>query len=149
MGWTNSHLHGFRASDLYYGEPDPDYEGLMDVIDERQVHLSQIAMDVGSRFIYEYDFGDSWDHELVVEKILPHQTEVRYPLCMDGKMACPPEDVGGMGGYSAFLAAIRNPKHPEHAEWLQWVGGQFDPEAFDLQMVNELLQIFQFHVEKG
>jgi hypothetical protein len=149
MGWTNSHLHGFRVNGQYYGEPDPDYDGLLDVIDERQVRLSQIAPDVGSHFVYEYDFGDSWDHELVVEQILSPQKEVQYPLCMDGNRACPPEDVGGVGGYAEFLAAIHNPRHPEHAEWIQWVGGKFDPEAFDLQSANELLQIFQSHIEKG
>jgi hypothetical protein len=70
MGWTNSHLHGFRANGQFYSEPDPDFNDLK-VIDERQVRLSQIAPEIGSRFVYEYDFGDSWDHELIVEKILP------------------------------------------------------------------------------
>jgi hypothetical protein len=149
MGWTNSHLHGFRVNGRYYGESDPDYDGLLDVIDERQVRLSQIAPDVGSHFVYEYDFGDSWDHELVVEQILSPPKEVQYPLCMDGYRACPPEDVGVVGGYAELLAAIHNPRHPEHAEWIQWVGGKFDPEAFDLQSANELLQIFQSHIEKG
>jgi hypothetical protein len=83
-----------------------------------------------------------------VEQILSPQKDMQYPCCMDGKRACPPEDVGGVRGYAEFLAAIRDPRHPEHAEWMQWVGVKFDPEAIGLQRVNELLQIYQLHVEK-
>ena len=147
MDWTNSHLHGFRVNGHFYSEPDSDFNDLK-VIDERQAHLSQIAPVLGSRFIYEYDFGDSWDHELVVEEILTPQKSVEYPRCLDGKRARPPEDVGGPGGYEEFLKAIRSRKHPEHDEWLQWVGGKFDPEAFDLLRVNQLLRVFQSQVEK-
>ena len=147
MGWTNSHLHAFKVAGKFYSEPSPDYEGLMDVVDERQVHLGQIAPGVGSRFVYEYDFGDSWEHELVVEKILPAQEGTQYPLCLGGKSACPPDDVGGIWGYSEFLEAIRDPRHPEHDEWLQWAGGQFDPTAFDLPEVNKLLRDFQLQIE--
>jgi hypothetical protein len=89
---------------------------------------------------YEYDFGDSWEHELLVEKILPPEPGVRYPLCLKGKGACPPEDVGGVWGYDSFLEAIADPKHPEHDDMLEWVGGEFDPEAFDLDEVNEALR---------
>ncbi len=148
MGWTNSHLHGFRLGEQFFTEPDPDYDG-MNVIDERQISLSQIAPEVGARFVYEYDFGDSWEHAVVVEQILPPETGVAYPRCIGGKRACPPEDVGGVPGYMEFLAAIRNPRHPEHTEWLQWVGGSFDPEVFDLQTVNELLRAFYSHLMEG
>ena len=140
MGWTNSHLHGFRVRGQFYAEPSPDYADL-EVMDERQVRLSQIAPEVGARFVYEYDFGDSWEHALVVEQILPPEPGAAYPRCIGGKRACPPEDVGGVGGYAEFLAAIQDPRHPEHAEWEQWAG-PFDPEALDLQKVNELLQSF-------
>ena len=148
MGWTNSHLHGFKANGKFYSVPSQDYEDLMDVVDERQIHLSQIAPGVGSRFVYEYDFGDSWEHELVVEKILPAQEGTQYPLCLGGKSACPPDDVGGVWGYSEFVEAIRDPRHPEHDEWLLWAGGQFDPTAFDLPKVNKLLGDFQLQIEE-
>ncbi len=148
LDWTNSHLHGFKANGQFYSEPSPDYYDL-DVIDEGQVRLSQIAPEIGSRFIYEYDFGDSWNHELVVEEILTPQKGVEYPRCMDGKRSRPPEDVGGAWGYEEFLKAIRDRRHPEHDEYLQWVGGKFDPEAFNLQRANELLHSFQLAVEKG
>jgi hypothetical protein len=141
MGWTNSHLHGFRVGEQFYTEPDPDYAD-MAVVDERLVRLHQIAPEVGARFVYEYDFGDSWEHTVVVEQILPSETGVAYPRCIDGKRACPPEDVGGVHGYMEFLVAIHNPRHPEHDEWLDWAGNSFDPEAFDLQKVNQLIQAF-------
>lgn len=141
MGWTNSHLHGFQVEKQFYTEPDPDYPG-GSVMDERLVLLSHVAPEIGAHFVYEYDFGDSWDHDVVVKQIFPLDAGVAYPRCTGGKRACPPEDVGGSGGYTEFLAAIRRPSHPEHAAWLEWAGGQFDSEAFDLQRANELLQVF-------
>ena len=102
--------------------------------------MNQVIYQEGQRLSYEYDFGDSWDHTLLVEKILPPQEGVRYPLCLKGKRACPPEDVGGVWGYENFLEVSRNPDHDEHEEYLTWVGGEFDPEAFDLEEVNTHLR---------
>ena len=144
MGWTNSHLHGFRANGRVYGEPDPEFSGTMEMLDERQVRLDQVAPSVKSHFSYEYDFGDSWEHAIVVEKIRPPAPDVRYPYCLAGKRACPPDDVGGVWGYADFLKAIRNSRHPEHAEMLEWVGGAFDPTAFDLRGVNGMLELFEY-----
>lgn len=140
MGWTNSHLHWFKVDGRIYAEPSTDYE--FEVTDERVVRLNQIAPAVKNRFIYEYDFGDSWEHEVMVEKILPPEKDVRYPRCLDGARACPPEDVGGVWGYADFVKAIRNTRHPEHDEMLEWVGGEFDPEAFDVRGVNGMLEMF-------
>jgi hypothetical protein len=141
MGWTDSHLHQFIVGETYYGEPDPDYRAMgMEMRDEKRVKLNQLVRGEKSRLRYEYDFGDSWEHELLVEKILPPEPGVRYPLCLKGKGACPPEDVGGVWGYDSFLEAIADPKHPEHDDMLEWVGGEFDPEAFDLDEVNEALR---------
>ena len=81
----------------------------------------------------------SWDHELLVEKILPRDEGKRYPRCLAGKRACPPEDCGGIRGYASFLAAIRDLQHPEHEEMLEWVGGEFDPDICDLDEVNREL----------
>jgi hypothetical protein len=147
MGWTNSHLHHFKAGGRYYGEPNPEFADMIEVIDERHVRLSQIASNVKARFVYEYDFGDSWEHELVVEKILPPEVGTQYPRCMDGECACPPEDVGGVWGYQEFLEAMRDPQHPEHEDMVEWIGGEFDPQAFDLRGVNGALQLFQAYVE--
>jgi hypothetical protein len=138
MGWTDSHLHQFTVGGIYYGEPHPDDE--MEMSDERRFTLNQIAPREKSKFAYEYDFGDGWDHEILVEKIFPPEPGVKYPLCVQGKRACPPEDVGGVWGYDTFLQAIRDPDHEEHDSYLEWIGGEFDPEAFDLDEVNQELR---------
>ncbi len=130
MGWEGYHLHQFIVGDTYYGEPHPDYEPWLEMRDERRVRLHQIAPREGMKFRYEYDFGDGWMHQILVEKILPPEPGKVYPVCIKGKRACPPEDVGGIWGYYDFLEAIRNPEHPEHADYLEWIGGEFDPEAF-------------------
>lgn len=141
MGWTDSHLHQFIAGGVYYGEPHPDYRDMgLEMRNEKRVKLNQLIPGEKFKFIYEYDFGDSWQHELLVEKILLPEPGGRYPRCIKGKRACPPEDVGGVWGYDDFLAAISDPNHPEHEDMLQWVGGEFDPEAFDLDEVNEALR---------
>lgn len=111
----------------------------MDMHDEQEVTLGQIAAGEGFKFRYECDFGDSWLHQVRVEKILPPEPGRSYPVCIKGRRACPPEDVGGMWGYYHFLEAIQDPDHEEHDEYLEWVGGAFDPEAFDLEEVNQAL----------
>ncbi|MCC7362304.1 MAG: plasmid pRiA4b ORF-3 family protein [Anaerolineales bacterium] len=140
MGWTDSHLHQFVIGGAYYGATEYDDEGDLELLPEQRYRLSQVAPEPGARFVYEYDFGDGWDHAVLVEKILPPEPGARYPQCVAGKRACPPEDVGGVWGYEGFLKALHNPRHPEHDEYLEWIGGQFDPEAFDLEQVNAQLR---------
>jgi hypothetical protein len=141
MGWTNSHLHLFQVGKRIFAEPSPDDE--FPIIDYCSVRLNQIAPAVADCLIYLYDFGDSWEHDIVVEEILPAKKGTRQLICLDGQRACPPEDVGGVWGYDDFVKAIRNPRHPEHAEMLEWAGGAFDPDKFDLPGVNGMLHIFQ------
>jgi hypothetical protein len=93
-----------------------------------------------ARFVYEYDFGDGWEHQVVVEKVLPVDPAVRYPICITGKRASPLEEVGGIRGYHDFLEAIASPEHPEHANKLDWIGGECDPEEFSVDEVNEQLR---------
>jgi len=137
MGWTQSHLYQFEVGDMEYGEPDEEFG--MPIRSAKATPLRKVAPEPGAVFSYEYDFGDSWQHRIEVEKVLPPEPGVRYPRCLAGKRACPPEDVGGIFGYEEFLQAIRDPKHPEHESMLEWVGGAFDPEAFGLRGVNERL----------
>ncbi len=145
MGWEDYHLHMFNFEGLIYGDPADDEYGDLGTLDEVAYKLNRIIHREGQRFKYEYDFGDSWDHTLLVEKILPPQEGLRYPLCLKGKRACPPEDVGGVWGYKNFLEAIRDPDHNEHEEYLTWIGGEFDPEAFDLEEINTRLR----HMGRG
>jgi len=104
------------------------------------VRLRQIVQRPKDKFIYEYDFGDGWTHEVVVEPFLPAESSVHYPRCLSGRRQCPPEDVGGVGGYAHFLQAIQDEAHPEHDEYLAWIGGPFDPDAFDVEAVNHALK---------
>jgi hypothetical protein len=141
MGWADYHLHQFIVGQTYFGEPHPDYG--FEMHDERRVRLNQIVTGEGFKFRYEYDFGDSWLHNLLVEKVLPPEPGQPYPTCIKGKRACPPEDVGGVWGYVYFLEAIQDPDHPEHEHYLEWIGGEFDPEEFDLDAINEALRILR------
>ncbi|MHC4234133.1 MAG: plasmid pRiA4b ORF-3 family protein [Planctomycetota bacterium] len=133
MGWQDSHLHRFRVGDDYYG--DATFEEL-ELIPEDRTRLDEVAPGPGARLLYEYDFGDSWEHEIEVERVLDSEPGVRYPRCIEGARSAPPEDCGGVPGYEDLLAAIADPRHPEREELLEWVGGDFDPEAFDIDAVN-------------
>lgn len=137
MDWSDYHLHCFRAGRVTYGLPDPDYPH--DVADERGVRLDRVAGE-GDTPVYEYDFGDSWEHSLKVEKVVPAEPGVRYPRCTDGRRAVPPEDCGGVGGYQHLLEVLADPGHEEHEEMVEWVGGLFDPEAFDADGINAGLE---------
>jgi hypothetical protein len=138
MGWEDAHLYQFVVSGIMYG--DPRLLGELDAEDARTVPLATLGLREKVKFLYEYDFGDSREHELLVEKILSRDEGKRYPVCLTGKRACPPEDCGGIWGYASFLEAIRDPEHPEHDEMLEWVGGEFDPDILDLDEVNRELQ---------
>jgi hypothetical protein len=143
FGWWDYHLHQFIVGRTYYGEPHPDLFDDMEMRDEQEVRLVQIASGEGYKLRYEYDFGDSWMHQVLVEKIQPPEPGQAYPVCIQGQRACPPEDVGGIWGYYNFLEALQDPNHDEHEEYLDWIGGAFDPEAFDLEEVNKALQARQ------
>jgi hypothetical protein len=142
MGWEDYHLHVFDIGGVNYSMPYPGEVDLdeMGMKTEKGVKLSKLAPAEKSRFLYEYDLGDSWIHEILVEKILPPDPEVKYPICIAGERAAPPEDCGGVWGYADFLEAILDPDHPEHEDLLDWAGGDFDPEKFDLEAINRELR---------
>lgn len=137
MGWYDYHLHQFFIGGRYYSIPHPD--NFSRDLNERQYSLRDIAPEPGMKFRYDYDFGDGWEHIVLVEKVLPPDPNSRYPICLAGKRACPPEDVGGPWGYADCLAVLADPKHPEHDEREEWIGGSFDPEEFSVDVVNEIL----------
>lgn len=140
MGWQNYHLHQFIIDEEAYSDPAVDEYGELDTLNETKFTLSKVIQAKGQKFKYEYDFGDSWVHTLVLEEILPAEPGVNYPLCLKGKRACPPEDVGGPWGYADFLETIHDPSKEDHDTLLEWAGGEFDPEAFNLEEINARLQ---------
>jgi hypothetical protein len=139
MGWQDYHLHWFIIRGTHYGVPDPEFDEPM-VISERRVRLGQLIVREKEKFVYEYDFGDDWRHEIVVERILPAELENPGPTCLAGKRRAPPEDCGGIGGYEHLLEVLANPDDEEHDEMLVWAGEDFDPEHFDLAHVNQALK---------
>lgn len=138
MGWTNSHLYAFDVGKAEYGPPDGPSGHLVE--DDRRARLQKVAAAEGAAFIYKYDFGDGWEHDVVVEKIIPAEADARYPICVAGARACPPEDCGGPPGYDSLIEAIANPNLPDAHDILEWVGGRFDPEAFDLMEINRRMR---------
>ena len=136
MGWSDSHLHQFIANEESYGFIDEDLDFDFEMEDESKYKLSQLLTKEKDSLIYEYDFGDSWEHEVLLEKILPFDTIISLPICIKGKRACPPEDCGGIWGYEELLEVISNPKNSEYKEMMEWLDEDFDSEAFDLEEVN-------------
>ncbi|MGA2211471.1 MAG: plasmid pRiA4b ORF-3 family protein [Acidimicrobiales bacterium] len=137
MGWTNSHLHCFMIDGKLYGMHFDDWPE--DELDEKEFTIYQAVGDAG-RFSYEYDFGDSWTHDVVVEERSFQQLGLKFAVCLDGQNACPPEDVGGVTMFERFKKAIADPTDEEHDQYLLWVGGRYDPEAFRLAAANAALQ---------
>ena len=145
MGWENVHLHQFITGErfeekLYYTPPwddgfgDPEFTVMQR--DETRVKARSILPLVQDSVIYEYDLGECWEHTLGLEKVvLINPMEQWLPWCLDGRRACPPEDVGGTGGYAGFLRSIADPTHPDHSAMLQW-GQNHEPERFDRKAVN-------------
>ena len=143
MGWTNSHLHQFEIDGERYGHPVLLDDGCEDFecVDSTVTKISQIVPKDGKRFrfLYEYDFGDGWEHEVLFEGCLKAEKGGRYPLCVEGERNCPPEDVGGVWGYAEFLEAIANPDHEQHIDFMEWAG-EFDPEDFDAEKTTKAMR---------
>lgn len=137
MGWEDYHLHSFEIDGVRYGIPDPDFE--LEDIDDETVRMTDVVGE-RARFDYEYDFGDSWHHEVVVESVLTVPLVLKFAVCLDGQRACPPEDVGGTHGYALMLEALSDPKNEEHDDYVTWLPVGFDPEAFNLAARNAALQ---------
>ncbi|WP_090703288.1 plasmid pRiA4b ORF-3 family protein [Nitrosomonas aestuarii] len=137
MGWANAHLHEFVKENERYGEPEIEFP--LDIHDETEFRLDQILKQEKEKLIYNYDFGDDWQHEILLEKVLPFKHDAVLPICIKGKRACPPEDVGGAVGYAMFLEAVSDSLHPEYAAMREWANGNFDSAFFDLDAVNNLL----------
>ena len=133
MGWTNSHLYLFHVGGKVYGEPSHEWD--FEVQDSTSTTLEEIVSEGSASFLYEYDLGDSWMHEITLQQTVEAEGEER-PRCTGGARACPPEDCGGPSGYEHLIQAISDPGHGEHDAMLEWAGGDFDPEDFDAEAVD-------------
>ena len=136
MGWLDYHLHAFRIQNPETGAvnqigiPDDSFEDDEPFLPGWDIPIVHYFKESGHRADYEYDFGDGWEHEIVLEEITSRIPHKRYPLCLDGARACPPEDCGGVCGYEEMLAALGDPSHEEHQSMVEWVGGKYDPVTF-------------------
>ncbi len=135
MGWTNSHLNHFTIEGRLYGDPMLMAETFeeLNYADSTTTMIHEILPESGQRFRfeYEYDFGDSWLHDVLFEGRLGPEPGQSYPVCLEGENACPPEDVGGIWGYRDFLAALADPEHENHAQMREWIGRRFNSKAFN------------------
>jgi len=128
MGWENAHLHDFDIAGDRYGDPSTTDE----VANEARLTLAEIRRAGIERFKYTYDFGDDWEHLVVIEGTIPRAEGQRYPACIAGKRACPPEDSGGPYGYANLLEVRADPSHPDHEEMSEWLDEDFDPDEFSV-----------------
>lgn len=145
MGWTDSHLHEFNIlnpktqKNTVIGYPNE----MVGILDENRIILPGWEQNIRDFFSlsnpkakYEYDFGDCWEHDIILEAILPKDLQSKYPRCLDGARACPPEDCGGYPGYAQLLKILKNPRHPEFEDTKTWVGDHFQAEKFDAAQVR-------------
>ena len=144
MGWEDCHLHMFHKDNQIYSIPSPwddDFRmpGTPRDLDERKHRINQLLKREKDWMIYTYDFGDSWEHKVTLQKILPYDRTVRLPACIGGRRRCPPEDCGGVWGYYEMLDSLKNPNARDHEHMKKWVGGHFDPEVFSPQAVDMTL----------
>jgi len=141
MRWQDYHLHEFVVGDKIYGVPDLD-----DVFDERKVYKEKsirlgTLMDRGIReFLYLYDFGDNWQHRIIIDEPRQGELGVEYPRFVDGARRAPPEDVGGLTGFEEFLDAMADPEHEQFQQMLDWYGEIFDPEDIDARWITMIIQ---------
>lgn len=141
MGWSNSHLHAWRIDGRRYGVPDPEWNMPGELLDERKFTVGSVLGDHIDEFVYDYDFGDGWEHRVAIEKRLAADPERNtWPMCIAGANACPPEDVGGPPGYLDFVQAMHDPTHQDHLQMWRWNGGPFDPSAFSLNDANRAIR---------
>lgn len=140
FGWLDYHIHEFEIlhptskRKVRIGLPDEDFG--RDVLANWKQKISDYFSLENKKSDYLYDFGDNWKHIVTLEKILPRNKEVKYPMCVKGKRACPPEDCGGIWGYEGLLEILQNPNHEEYKETCEWVGTDFNPEHFNKDEIN-------------
>jgi Plasmid pRiA4b ORF-3-like protein len=154
MGWGNYHLFNFRYHDYWLELPNEEDEtdngfSRFQKIDPRAIALKEFFISPKSKIIYTYDFGDSWNHEIQLQKILAPDSSIAVPYCLKGKYACPPEDCGSIPGYYNIIEIMKNPKHREYKEYLEWLNGEpYNMEEFDINLVNENLKDLKEYIHE-
>lgn len=138
MGWYDSHLHAFKiegTSKYHIGIPDPDGEDFgIRTKTGWEIKINTVFKKAGKKVRYEYDFGDSWEHEVLFEKVIDE--EIKKPKCFDGARACPPEDCGSTPGYENFCTIMAKKKGKVYKEMKEWYGKDYDPEYFDASKIS-------------
>jgi len=146
MGWENCHLYSFSYKDYFIEEFSEDDDMGFDFgtkkIDANNIKLSEVFTEPKDKVNYEYDFGDGWQHEIVFQKTIEHNINTNYPVCIKGARNCPPEDCGGFGAYFEIVELMKLGKGKQYKEMKEWLGGKYDPEEFDIDSVNETLQLY-------
>ena len=143
MGWTNSHLHHF-VKNRTYSSPEMEDKSLWDEKDDNDLDYSKFKVSdllkkQKDKVKYEYDFGDDWEHTIVLEKIGDESMDIKDVTCLAGENSCPPEDCGGLWGYYNMLEILKNPDHEQYKEYSDWLGDEFDPTYFDIDEVTDML----------
>ena len=154
MGWFNYHLFNFRYHDYYLELPNEEDEMYNDFsrfqkVDPRTITVKEFFISIKSKIIYTYDFGDSWVHEIELQKMIEPDASMQLPLCVKGKYACPPEDCGSIPGYYNLIEIMKKPRHSEYKDYINWLGGEpYDMAAFDINLVNEELQHLKEYINE-
>ena len=142
MGWENSHLYHFvYGKNSYIG--NPDFLESDDTVDDKETKISAIFDKPKTKVIYEYDFGDGWQHDVLLEKILEKDPKQHYPVCLKGELNCPPEDCGGIGGFYLMMETLKDKNNPDYEDTKEWIGENYNPDNFDLNLVNENLKDYK------
>lgn len=141
FGWLDYHLHLFEVKGVQYGDLEPEFEDEPPVHRDNRTKVRTVLSRLGATMTYEYDFGDCWQHDILLEGMFLAEDAVPYPRCVGGARHAPPEDCGGVTGYEDLLRIIQDPEDEEYEDMMQWLGGQYDPEAFDQEDINWALQL--------
>ncbi|MGD1823563.1 MAG: plasmid pRiA4b ORF-3 family protein [Pleomorphochaeta sp.] len=145
MGWMSSHLYQFVIKDKKYSEFEEYILDFDDVFDSKNVRLNQFMTRKNQKIIYEYDFGDGWQHEITLLNSNYNSHSAYDLVCVDGERACPPEDVGGAYGYQHFIECIENEDDDEHEDMLMWIDYDYDPDELEIDYINfELLKYLNY-----
>lgn len=134
MGWTNGHMHQFEKDRTFYSPEEGQAE------DYSNVKLSNLLKRTNDKMTYEYDFGDGWEHNVILEKTHKRDKNEILPICLTGRNSCPPEDCGGVMQYAHMVRVLKDPSHEEYEQYKDWLGDEFDPKHFDKDHINEMLQ---------